>query len=220
MAGLIYAHLQGIPERIALKVLPAFLLEITFFLVLGIESWRRRLETFSPFTVAAILTLAAIVPYSHRIVWNRIVPLAHARMDRACWPPRHPSGTWRSRISCRPICLFLVFMAVVWISRILRNQYISPYPRLQMDVLAHLMWVRTGTLALLSVRRMSGVGFGFLPEAREWRIGLGYFPGVRAGGRGAGLVDRIRQPALAVRLLGTGSSDRRGYVLERYGSWP
>lgn len=174
VAGLIYAHLQGIPERIALKVLPAFLLEITFFLVLGIESWRRWLETFSSFTVATILTLAAIVPYTiaslatgsfhwHALGWIALLAAA-ASFWYVALPHKLPSDA-----------LFLTFMAVVWISRILRNQYLGPYPKLQVDVLAHLMWVRTGTLALLSVRRMSGVGFGFWPEAREWRIGLGYF---------------------------------------------
>jgi membrane protease YdiL (CAAX protease family) len=173
-AGLIYARLQGIPQNIALAVLPAFLLEITFFLVLGIERWRRRLETYSPFAVAGALTAAAIVPYcvaslgAGSFDWRALAWIALLAATASFWytalPHKLPADL-----------LFLVFMVVVWISRILRNQYVSPYPKLQLDVLAHLMWVRTGTLALLSVRRMSGVGFGFWPQAREWRIGLLYF---------------------------------------------
>jgi uncharacterized protein len=37
------------------------------------------------------------------------------------------------------------------------------------------MWIRTGAFALLSVRRVQGVGFGFWPSTREWKIGALYF---------------------------------------------
>lgn len=48
LAGLIYARQQGIPQHVALAVLPAFLLEITFYLVLGVERWRKRLKLSRP----------------------------------------------------------------------------------------------------------------------------------------------------------------------------
>ncbi len=37
------------------------------------------------------------------------------------------------------------------------------------------MWIRTGAFALLSVRRVQGVGFGFWPSGREWKIGTVFF---------------------------------------------
>ena len=37
------------------------------------------------------------------------------------------------------------------------------------------MWIRTGAFALLSVRRVQGVGFGFWPSLREWKIGALFF---------------------------------------------
>jgi len=37
------------------------------------------------------------------------------------------------------------------------------------------MWIRTGAFALLSVRRVQGVGFGFWPSLREWKIGGLFF---------------------------------------------
>ena len=40
------------------------------------------------------------------------------------------------------------------------------------------MWFRTGLFAILSVRRMKNIGFGFWPAAREWKIGALYFAGL------------------------------------------
>src|SRR5450755_4046204 len=62
-AGYVYALQQGIPFSVVLAALPAFLLEATLFLTLGIESWRKRLEKLPPTGVAALLVLAAIAPY-------------------------------------------------------------------------------------------------------------------------------------------------------------
>jgi uncharacterized protein len=174
VAGIVYARLQGIPQHVALAVLPAFLLEITGYLVLGVEKWRKSLERLSPPAAAAVLTVAAPIPYAVAALgigsfdWRALAWITLLAAAASFWyvalPHKLPADL-----------LFLVFMAVVWISRILRNQYPSSYPKLQLDVLGHLMWVRTGTLALLSVRRMGGVGFGFWPQAREWKIGAGYF---------------------------------------------
>src|SRR5262245_30035417 len=62
-AGLVYAQQYGIPERVALLVLPGFLLEITFYLMMGVERLRQRLEKLQPASVAVLLTLAAVAPY-------------------------------------------------------------------------------------------------------------------------------------------------------------
>ena len=181
VAGWIYARQQGIPQHVALAVLPAFLFEITAYLVLGIERWRKRMEMLSPPVLASALTCAAVVPYTIAALgagsfdWRALAWIAVLAAAASFWyvalPHKLPADL-----------LFLVFMAAIWISRTLRNQYVSPYPRLQMDVLAHLMWVRTGTMALLGVRRMSGVGFGFWPQVREWKIGGGYFVAFAAAG--------------------------------------
>ncbi|MBV8819925.1 MAG: CPBP family intramembrane metalloprotease, partial [Acidobacteriaceae bacterium] len=37
------------------------------------------------------------------------------------------------------------------------------------------MWVRVGVLAVLSLRRIDNVRFGFLPTSQEWRIGIEQF---------------------------------------------
>src|SRR4029077_15836999 len=62
-AGYVYGLQRGIPTHVVLAALPAFLLEATLFLTLGIESWRKRLDKFPRAGVAALLVLGAIAPY-------------------------------------------------------------------------------------------------------------------------------------------------------------
>jgi membrane protease YdiL (CAAX protease family) len=175
IAGVVYARQVGIPQHVALAVMPAFLLELTGYLILGVERWRKRIERFPPAAVATVLTFVALVPYTLASLgagsfdWQALAWVALLAAAVSFWyvalPHKLPADL-----------LFLVFMIVVWMSRTLRNTYASPhYPKLQLEVLAHLMWVRTGGFAMLSVRRMRGVGFGFWPEPREWKIGTGYF---------------------------------------------
>jgi membrane protease YdiL (CAAX protease family) len=71
--------------------------------------------------------------------------------------------------------LFLMFVGAVAFARILRMQYVSPHPSLPTGILGQLMWIRTGAFAILCIRRVPGVGFGFWPDARHWKIGTLYF---------------------------------------------
>src|SRR6185369_6643455 len=63
VAGYIYTQQKGIPWEAARLVAPAFILEATFYLVLGLEEWRTKIEKWPRERVAAILVLAAIAPY-------------------------------------------------------------------------------------------------------------------------------------------------------------
>src|ERR1051326_84948 len=60
--GYFYILHRGILSSVVLAPLPAFLLEATFFLTLGVESWRKRLEKLRPVGVAAVLVVAAVAP--------------------------------------------------------------------------------------------------------------------------------------------------------------
>ena len=62
-AGYVYGLQRGIPSSVVLAALPAFLLEATLFLTLGVETWRKKLEKLRPAGVAALLVLGAIAPY-------------------------------------------------------------------------------------------------------------------------------------------------------------
>ena len=174
VAGGLYAAQQGIPFRIAFAALPAFLLEATFYAVLGIERWRARLEKFHPATVAALLTLAAAAPYCAAALafggfrWQSLAWIAGLAAIASFWYVVLPHKA--------PIDIaFLLLMAIVVLTSILRRQYENPIPKLRLDELGALMWIRTGAFAMLSVRRMKGVGFGFWPAPPEWLVGLGYF---------------------------------------------
>src|SRR5580698_5340763 len=63
IAALVYSQQQHIPWHLALKALPAFLLEASFYFALGQERWRTKLERHSPATIALALTAAAAAPY-------------------------------------------------------------------------------------------------------------------------------------------------------------
>lgn len=174
IAGYLYSRLQHIPAAMALAALPAFLLEATFFYVLGVDRLRARLEKLPPSGLAFALTMAAIAPYLAASLafgsfrWQSLLWIAALAAAASFWYvllPHTPAAD----------ILFLFFMAVVWLTRLFHQLYADPYPRLPLSALGQLMWFRTGLFAMLSVRRVKGVGFGFWPAAREWKIGAAYY---------------------------------------------
>jgi len=174
IAGYVYALQQNIPLATALRVLPAFLAELTFFYVLGSDKLRTRVEKWPPVTIAVALTLAAILPY------------AEATAALGCFSLRSllivaglaaVVGFWYVLLPQRPATdvLLLVFVGFIWLSRILAQQYTSPVPKLQLPALAQLMWFRTGVFAMVTIRKSHDVGFGLWPDKRHWRIGAIWF---------------------------------------------
>jgi membrane protease YdiL (CAAX protease family) len=71
--------------------------------------------------------------------------------------------------------LLLVLLGAVFLTKVFGSLYVQPDPRLPLEILGKAMWIRTGAFALLSVRRIQGVGFGFWPSLREWKIGALFF---------------------------------------------
>ena len=173
-AAYIYTRQYGVPFQLALAVFPAFLLEITFYYALGMERWRARLEKLPPAMIGLVLTLAAVAPYcAASLALGNFSPrslgwITLAASIVAFWyvvlPHRAPADL-----------AFVAFLTVIWLTNLVRGEYISPHPRLHVDALGQLMLIRTGALAMLSIRRVKGVGFGFWPKQKEWKIGLGYF---------------------------------------------
>jgi membrane protease YdiL (CAAX protease family) len=173
-AAYLYAQDRGIPWAMALAVLPAFLLEVSFYYTLGVERLRGRIERLPPAGVAVALVLAAVTPYSLAAValgsfsWQSLAWIAALALLSAFWFVVFPHQTAVD-------ILFLVFVAAVWLLRVIPPLYPSPNPKLPLAALGQLMWFRTGLFAMLSVRRVKNVGFGFWPQAREWKIGALYF---------------------------------------------
>jgi len=157
-----------------LLALPAFVVEVTFYASLASDSIRARLERLPPALFAALLTVMAVLPYCLATVafgtfhWRALGWIALLAGAVSFWYillPKKPAAD----------LLLLVFMAAVWIAKLLPTWYVSPYPKLYLSVLGQLMWFRTGLFAMLSIRRIKGVGFGFWPQVREWKIGVVYF---------------------------------------------
>jgi membrane protease YdiL (CAAX protease family) len=173
-AAYVYAQDRGIPWHVALTVLPAFLLEISLYYTLGVERLRKRLDGLHPAVAALAITVAALAPYAlasaatQTFSWTSLGMLAALAAASSFWYVVFPH---RTSIDI----LFLVFVAAVWLLRVIPPLYVSPNPKLPLAILGQLMWFRTGLFSMLSVRRMKNIGFGFWPAAREWKIGALYF---------------------------------------------
>lgn len=174
LAALLYSLQEHIPLHLALAALPACLLEASFYYVLGVERWRASLEKLPPAGLAMLLTLAAVAPYSAAALafgffrWKSLAAIALLAAVASFWYvvlPHKPATD----------VLFVVFMAAVFLANFERTEYVNPYPKLQLDALGKVMWIRTGAFCMLCLRRMRGIGFGFWPRRQEWSIGLLYF---------------------------------------------
>jgi membrane protease YdiL (CAAX protease family) len=173
-AAYIYARQYHIPLHLVLAALPAFLLEASFYYALGVERWRTRLERLPAAAVALALTLSSAAPYCAASLafgffrWQSLAAIIGLAGVASFWYVLLPHKGAAD-------VLFVVFMAAVFLANLERREYTDPYPKLTLDVLGKVMWIRTGAFAMLSIRRMKGVGFGFWPKSREWIIGLMYF---------------------------------------------
>ncbi|HTB14103.1 MAG TPA: type II CAAX endopeptidase family protein [Bryobacteraceae bacterium] len=154
--------------------LPAFVLEAIFYASLASERIRARFERLPPYLFATMLTIAAVLPYCLATLafgtfqWRALASIAGLAGAVSFWYillPKKPAED----------LLLLVFMTVVWLGKLFPMWYVCPYPKLYLPVLGQLMWFRTGLFAMLSIRRVKGVGFGFWPLTREWKIGVAHF---------------------------------------------
>jgi len=175
VAGYLYSQQQGIPAWMFRAAIGAILLEITFYYVMGVEALRARLERLPPAGVGVLLILAAAAPYIlasfgfHTFRWSSlgwIVLLAGL------------ASFWFIALPKRPVfdLLFLAMAATVMLLRVFHPIYGSdPHPKLPLASLGQLMWIRTCVFSMLSIRRVKGIGFGFWPKTREWKIGATFF---------------------------------------------
>jgi uncharacterized protein len=175
LVAIFYSQLKGIPLWIAAAALPAFLLEATFYVSAGLEDVRHRFEGFGPPHVLAVwMTVSAIIPYclyalstgTFRVI--SLLELAGLAALASFW----------FLIAGKSIAAdlgFLALMAAVYVAKLFPHIFIDITPRLPASVLGTAMWIRTGLLAILSIRKMEGIGFGFWPSRREWNIGFVHF---------------------------------------------
>ncbi len=175
LGGLVYAGYRDVPSRIAAPVIAAFLWEASFYLVPGFAGVRAAMERrWSPRVLALGLIAASAVPYCAYTLplglfeWRGLALLlslaAAASLCYLCLPRNGFTDT-----------VFLAFMAAVVLSGCFSSIYPVPAPRLRLEILGQMMWIRTGVLAALWFRRAEGIGFGFIPSIAEWKIGLRHY---------------------------------------------
>lgn len=175
-AGYLYTQNKGVPWDVAQVVAPAFVLEATLFLVLALEPARRWLETLPRACVALALMGGAAAPYVTATValgtfsWTQLGMLAVLAGILAFWYVVLPHNPLTD-------AALLAYAAAVVLLKVFGQIYPRPHERLAMEALGQAMWIRTGLFAILSVRRVKNIGFGFWPELREWKIGTLYFLG-------------------------------------------
>jgi uncharacterized protein len=175
LAGVIYSRRLGLPAGIALAVIPAFLVEGAFYLASGFEEVRRRIaSSCPPGVLACALTLSAALPYCLYSLpagcfhWSSLVFLGALAASVSFWYALLPRNA--------VVDLgFVALAAGVVLAKCFSAIYAQPAKGLHVEVLGHLMWIRVGVIALLSLRRVDGIGFGFLPRRIDWQIGIRHY---------------------------------------------
>ena len=174
IAAAIYSWQKDIPTSITVAVVPAFLLETAFYFAAGLRQTRALLEQWSPRKLATLMTLTAAVPYVVYSVptgvfsWVSLMQILGLAAVASFW------FVIAGRRTAADLA-YLAVMAAPVLLKVFRDIYEDPFPRLQLFVLGVLMWYRTGLLAGLSIRKMEGINFGFVPRRHDWAIGVRNF---------------------------------------------
>jgi membrane protease YdiL (CAAX protease family) len=202
----IYARMKGIPEWAAIPVAAAFLIEFPFYLFPAFDAGREWLSRYAKTSAALILTASAMAPW---LVYS--LPTGEFRPANfglllivalvVCF--------WYILLPAAPVTdgLFLVIIGAIYLSKVFDRIYLSPIPHQSISVLGHLMLIRTAALAVLILRGNVNAEFRFLPNRREWMIGLRYFiPALLAVGFlywALGLVQLRAHPLNIFQAIGT-----------------
>jgi len=175
ISGILYARYLGAPPMVATVVILAFLLESSFYFATGVDQLRKKIEAcLRPPVLSLVLTLSGLVPYctyslpTGNFRWSAVGVLIVVSGSLCLWYAVLPR-TMLVDIS------FLCFSGGIALSKVLSVVYTHPYPGLHVETLGQLMWIRLGISAVLSMRKLENVGFGFLPRKTDWLIGLRHY---------------------------------------------
>jgi membrane protease YdiL (CAAX protease family) len=171
IAAYFYSQLHNIPAAIVRMVLPALLLEAALYLAAATPAVRKHVEKLSPWTIAMLLTLSAIAPY---LLYTACGGPFQPRAMLALTGLAAVAASWYVVLphTLPADLLFMLFMASIYIAKVFNWIYPEPAPHVTLSILGTSMWIRTGIISVLSIRRMSGIGFGLLPSRRDWYIGI------------------------------------------------
>jgi len=175
IAAYLYSQQQHISSSVALAVVPAFLVELAFYLVPGFPAARKKFDALGSKPVRAIvLSASAVLPYLI-LAWRtesfdpiHFVELLGMVLVAAFW------YAWTPR-AMLPDLIYLAYMAGVYLSKPFDPIYGRPAPHIALAILGQLMWIRLGLMAVLSLRGLDDARFGFVPSREEWRVGAQHY---------------------------------------------
>jgi len=172
VAGMLYARSRGIPNWAALPVVAAFLLEYPFYLVPAFPPVRERL---SGARLPAFAVAAAVLPYlacccgAVAFTWSGLARTVALALAVALWFRVLPPSRFTD-------VAFLGLFAAVLLGGYSNPIYAPLHPNFKdlknIILIPHLALISTAAMALMLERRIPETGYGFVPNPREWRIGL------------------------------------------------
>lgn len=187
IAGFLYSQQQDIPTPLALAVLPAILVELTLYAAMGVTAVRARLRNWNPWHIVLVLSCSAALPHAmYTLASGTFRPLYTAAVLAlaavgAAWFLILPRNRFVD-------LAFLALIAFVSLAPVFPTLYPRPAPRLRLEFLGGLMWIRTTVLAILTFRQTEEIEFGFWPRKRDWHIGLVHYALFVPIGFGLGLL--------------------------------
>ena len=173
-AGWWYARMKGIPAKIAIPIIAAFLVELPLYLAPWFGSARAAFKRLGRWTCAGVLAATAILPYLVYSVPTGLCDgfdlfrLAGLAVTLSFWYLVFPLAIWSD-------LLFLLGPAAVMITKVLKQIYFSPLPHVSIDILGHLMLIHVAALAILVLRGLTGINPGLIPTRTETWIGVRAF---------------------------------------------
>jgi membrane protease YdiL (CAAX protease family) len=155
--------------------LPAFCLEICFYLSTMLAETRSFMARLRPeLAQALLLWTSALVPY---LIFAMSAGTVQVRALELLLLLTGLVSFWFFLMPRRPAydVGFLIITAAPLITRTFPHIYVSPNHHLRIDVLGHLMWIRIGVFALLIFRGWNPGSFGLWPGLRDWQVGVVYY---------------------------------------------
>lgn len=168
-----------VPPSIAIPAAIALLVELFFYFTQPRKHWPQW-----------FLIVSCLAPYLIYSIpggvfdWRAALIIPAAIAFPLFWFRRLPPSRWTD-------VGFVLLMAAPLVLKLMGPVYARPHERVQMEVLGHLAWIRTGITAILRDRKQDGIGFGFWPKAAEWRTGAIAYAAFVPAGFGLGILVRF-----------------------------
>jgi membrane protease YdiL (CAAX protease family) len=180
IGAFLFAQYKHIPPAIAVPVALAFLVELSLYFPMERATrwppWLLFASALAPHLIYSVPT--GVFHPSLVIVTAGLIAVA---VTLPQMQPRAPAIEYG----------YLVFMAAIYLAKLVRRAYPEPLDGLEVDILGNLMWVRLGIAGLLRNHSAESIGFGFLPRRSEWLTGIKHFLMFLPFGLALGLILKI-----------------------------